>query len=867
MRLIFGVATVLFLSRQTSRGQILGATERSPTDSPVTEPTPALPETSTIIHQGENCKEKCNHATTLFAPNTTMHEKCCETKYETKNAIGTLRNWNCNNGTMIINGPKADDDPQGCNANLQLYFLLDVRTEQQDGKNCDTEYCNSRFISNSEMIRNWIFRVVHTIKQYKQNSPKQDFLIVVQYPSPTKTKQLIVTFADEVLNAEKEFGDKIIKMAYNEQEKRDSASRNSDDLISALDCLNKYATEINKKTGRDILNVKCIDKDQAVVMKFPNKDLEYKKILFTLTHGAITYKQTNKNDRVLREASKIYNRMDVVTIEYRESYENELFMSSNGITYEYADYTDLLRENEIDTVVENICEDIKDSNSNSPSSPMTMVDEPCLLDIVFVVDAHWCDCTSGLKDACCALSNKIIKQMNKYINSVVDKLRKEGGYVLGKDQKDNLFKPYHNLRIGMYTYYHDGTELKSDTVIELKDWDSVSMTISLDTFRKNIHDNYKKPTVSTMGRHNKVTLREVLESNFRFTSGVNTFMSKFKLETTDQENLTQSQVLVVFTEDDSSEEGDISIKLKLREATLDFKAQNIDVVAMPIKNEENGDRGLEYDAGLVNSILDTPPNGLQWTALDSVDHSYEENRANALVSVLFNLDDCAPQAPQCESGSVRWQCNATLDYTWEGCLMGPRGMNGSDGEPGPQGPKGLSGADGLASVIGLAGSNGRNGKRGPPGPPGPKGPIGPNGQKGAPGPPGIPGQPGRPGKNAKINLFSWEQIHNSVEVNCGCKNCNETLAEPDSICEEADGTTCLTKVPVWWHGDHIDRDYFFDAIREFLTDHFSQNAADHLALSKGPNADTISDFKRVEWIAYIEQISEFLFGPEWRTFI
>ena len=127
------------------------------------------------------------------------------------------------------------------------------------------------------------------------------------------------------------------------EDKNARKSSDNNDLISALSCLNKYADEINQDKP-DMNKITCIDFKTAKMRRtFPKKELSYKKVLFTLTHGAVTVESdSQKSGEVLDEAKTIFDRMDVVTIEYRESYESgQLFQSPNGITYEYADYTDL----------------------------------------------------------------------------------------------------------------------------------------------------------------------------------------------------------------------------------------------------------------------------------------------------------------------------------------------------------------------------------------------------------------------------------------------------------------------------------------------------------------------------------------------
>ena len=279
----------------------------------------------------------------------------------------------------------------------------------------------------------------------------------------------------------------------------------------------------------------------------------------------------------------------------------------------------------------------------------------------------------------------------------------------------------------------------------------------------------------------------------------------------------------------------------------------IDVIAMPIKSEEDTNRGLEYDAGLVNAVLDTPPNGDVWTALDQVSNEYEEKRADLLVKLIYGLDDCPQkpeQSPVC--GPISWQCTADLEYTWSGCLMGPAGPPGGSGEPGEPGPRGPAGFHGLQAALGEPGPNGQDGGVGPKGPKGGNGTVGPRGDKGPNGPPGSPGPRGVAGKNAKINILSWEDVKDTVKLQCGCKSCSEAVQE-DNVCTEENGDTCLKSIPVWWVGEHIDRDYFIDSIKEFLGEDFTQKAADHLTMD-GLN------FDQTQWRTYIEEVGTFLLG-------
>jgi len=276
---------------------------------------------------------------------------------------------------------------------------------------------------------------------------------------------------------------------------------------------------------------------------------------------------------------------------------------------------------------------------------------------------------------------------------------------------------------------------------------------------------------------------------------------------------------------------------------------------MPIKAEETTNRGLEYDAGLVNAILDTPPAGDHWTALDEVDNSYDEERATKLVEAIYALDDCIKTEihPQCYP--VDYSCNATLEYSWSGCLMGPPGKEGKPGRAGEEGKRGPDGPYGLHSELGVPGEPGKPGEKGKPGLKGFKGRKGDIGLTGDPSAQGPPGPKGPKGASHKINLISWNETHILVKDNCGCKNCEKTIKDPENICEDKDGKKCLIKQPVWWLGQHIDRDYFVKSILEFRGEGFSQKAVDHLLMHGIP-------FDRDSWDTYIRQIGVYLLGEQ-----
>jgi len=738
--------------------------------------------------------------------------------------------------------------------------MLDIRTieNNQSSSSCTSEFCNSRFISNTEMIKNWIFRVVYTIKKYKRNNPNQDFLVVVQYPQKNTVNTMLVSYADEVLNAEKEFGDKIMDMAMKGQKVRTGENLRAEnfEIIKALKCLTQYAQAINSDNP-DVASITCMKfQESSMENKLPKKNLPYKKMLFTFTHGPITVSSDSSNNVILVNARNEFDRMDVVTIGYRKTYEKPLFQSANGITYEYADYTDLLREKEINTIVSAICEDLQEEQElSAPTNPIELI-EPCLLDVVFAVDAHFCECTTGLINACCAQSNKIIEQMSKFVNQVVDKLRKKGSYILGRDHTINK----QALRVGFYSYYKNGASYNSDVIMEMSEWSLIEKTTSLDKFREAIFNNYKKPKVSDASNVNKVYLRNVLEETFDFGNSQARFLDKFSEQFSADVQSTHSQVFVIFPEDDSSEtkpgSSGITNSLKLREGALEFKKKGIDVIAMPIKAEETVNRGLEYDAGLVNAVLDTPPNGDHWTALDEIDNSYDEERADKLVEAIYSLDDCpeAQDTPR-KCHPIEWSCNATLEYSWSGCLMGPPGIEGKDGGVGEKGARGPRGLPGLPAPLGPQGNNGHDGECGKPGPQGPWGPKGDQGIKGDPGPQGAQGPKGRKGQDAKIDIVSWSSVHNSVRSNCGCKTCEKTISDPENICTKSDGSTCLKKQPVWWLGEHIDRKYFTDSIKEFLGDDFAEKAVNHLTMHG-------HSFDRASWNFYIEQVGTYLLGEE-----
>ena len=232
MRLLHGVATslVFLLGQnafaQTERGPNLPTTAEA-VDPMTFEATPEPfegtiepdfgsgdPEPSsapvTVPHNGQKCGEKCVKLRLLAED-----DKCCQKNQINVTATGALIQETIDCGRPTLPSCSTPNPEMfGCKDNFQLYFMLDVRSEPLDAKKCTSEYCNSRFIENSEMVKNWIFRVVYTIKQYKKNSPDQDFLIVVQYPKSGTENKVVVSFADEVLKAEQKFGDDIMAMTY-----------------------------------------------------------------------------------------------------------------------------------------------------------------------------------------------------------------------------------------------------------------------------------------------------------------------------------------------------------------------------------------------------------------------------------------------------------------------------------------------------------------------------------------------------------------------------------------------------------------------------------------------------------------------------
>lgn len=845
MRLFFGVAAVLLQQQQVLAQD---ATEPPLITNVVTTDMVTTESDPVVTPDPDTCEAQCAPLTVIEEEDS-RHEKCCTDQFKNVTASGKLTSYKC---------PPPQFSPcsvrstvtVGCSHNFQLYFMLDIRTIETNNSSidCTSAWCASRFISNTEMIKNWIFRVVYTIKKYKRNNPNQDFLVVVQYPQQVKAKML-VSYADEVLDAEKDFGDKIMKMAMEGQK----VSKKNAEIIDALKCLTKYANEINKKTNRDLSSITCLEfEDNTMKSKLPKRNLPYKKMLFTFTHGPITMSSVEKqsNNQILSDARDVFDRMDVVSIGYRKTYEKPLFQSANGITYEYADYTDLLREKEVNTVVSAICEDISEVEEISKSNNSIIAD-PCLLDVIFAVDSHFCVCTTALKDACCARSEKIIQQMQKFVNQVTDKLRKKGSYILGKDHTTVK----QALRVGFYSYYKNDTVLSSTPIMELKEWSSVQKTTSLDKFREAIFKKYENPKVKGASNVNKVYLRNVLEDNFDFGTTSEKFLDKFSDKFDDE--LTHSKVFVIFPEDDSSEESSgISNNLKLREGTLAFKNEGVDVIAMPIKSGSGSGQGLEYDAGLVNAILDTPPNGA-WTALDQVENEveYDEDRADKLVEAIYALDDCQVSTEQPHCSPVGYSCNATLEYSWSGCLMGPAGLRGNPGEDGQRGIVGPPGLPGLPGQLGPQGENGADGECGKRGPQGSQGYKGKQGFRGDQGPRGPQGPKGESGQNAKIDITSWSDVHRAVKDNCGCKTCDKTINDQNNICTDKDGKKCLKKQPVWWLGQHIDRQYFIDSIKEFLSDDFARKAADHLTMH-GQSFNTNS------WESYIEEVGTYLLGEE-----
>ena len=251
-----------------------------------------------------------------------------------------------------------------------------------------------------------------------------------------------------------------------------------------------------------------------------------------------------------------------------------------------------------------------------------------------------------------------------------------------------------------------------------------------------------------------------------------------------------------------------------------------------------------------------PPNSAQWTALDELTH-YDEDRVDKLVEVIYGLDDCpkAKDTPR-KCNPINWSCTANLEFSWSGCLMGERGADGMPGEDGAPGPKGPPGLPGRPGRLGPSGTNGEDGACGPQGYPGAKGEPGFPGKKGARGPQGEQGPIGIKGRDAKIDIMAWSEVHQLVESGCGCKTCEKSVNNPDNICkDDSTGEECLKKQPVWWLGQHIDRQYFIDSIKEFLGDNFAQKAVDHLTMHG-------LDFNRSDWDIYIEQIGVYLLGED-----
>jgi len=862
MRLFSAVAAVSLLQQQAVSAQGFGTepgpvlpTENPPITYFTTEPGPV----TVPGGFGGPCENECAPLRPIQEPSQEF-DKCCKPQYKDVPVEATLKSETC--VKRFEPKCKKDEEPElkGCLRNFQLYFMMDVRVEEKAVK-CTTEYCNTRFITNTEMIKNWIYRVVFTIKKYKQNSPNNDFLVVVQYPYSSSSSKMLVSYADEVLNAEKDFGKKIMSMAMEGKKARTSSQLKNDnsEILDALECLTSYANVINMDSP-DFrwIHPDCdLELTDEMKTKFPAENS--KKILFTFTHGPVIVASSTRKNQVLSAARGAFDRMDVVTIGYRESFESPLFQSPNGITYEYDDYTDLLRDQEINNLVSAVCEDLEHEEQDTD-----IIDEVCLLDLIFAVDSNFCDCTTGLKDACCGNANKIINQMKLFIRQVVDSLRKKGGYTLGKEHSTSRLA----LRVGMYSYYKNNANnaLESDIIMDLSEWDLIEKTTSLDKFREAIFNYYKNPKDNDGSSVDQVYLRNVLQDDFSFSKngtfiGPETFSEKFiDADFDDFIVKTHSKVFVICPADDSSETvsgaSGISHSMELREATLAFQSQGIDVIAMPIRSSSDSDnKGLEYDAGLVNAILDTPPPSAHWTALNEL-VQYEEYRAELLVKAIYRLDDCdiKPQL-QVNCEPIKYDCNATLEFKWEGCLMGPKGKPGYPGEPGVKGPPGPPGPPGLPGQIGPMGETGLPGYQGAPGHPGMKGEKGEPSPRGPPGPPGPPGVKGPKGLDAKIDTYSWQWVHSQVEAICGCKNCEETANDPNNVCVNPDGSKCFKKQPVWWLGNHIDREYFINSIKEFLTDAYVNQVVNYMTLEN-------HSFTNASWFYYIKQIGIYLLGND-----
>merc|ERR1712046_44574 len=68
-----------------------------------------------------------------------------------------------------------------------------------------------------------------------------------------------------------------------------------------------------------------------------------------------------------------------------------------------------------------------------------------------------------------------------------------------------------------------------------------------------------------------------------------------------------------------------------------------------------------------------------------------------------------------------------------------------------------------------------------------------------------------------------------------------------------DGTKCFKKQPVWWLGNHIDREYFINSIKEFLSDAYVNQVVNYMTLEK-------HSFTTDSWFYYITKIGTYLLG-------
>jgi len=610
---------------------------------------------------------------------------------------------------------------------FELVFLVDGRTSNIGDIN------GLKANDVWDVVQEWISRVTtQVIDSSGKNS--DNFLVVIQYANLRK-----VTLASEmnkeeisqqITDMQQEYSDQNVKP----EESPKLIKQGIESLLNYLD----FMAGGKNNTLVDIQNNEWEEYRQRT-------NSNCKSVLTTFTHNYLNMLGEDLSEEMWDKIQDYFNRTDVVTVSYRPEgtygSEHNPFVSQNGITYEYPDYTSMISS--VSEVARHIC----DPHPNIVSS--------CDIELVFLVDASYCDCDN---------SEKIYNNIRRFINEVSDSYRTDKQLMLG-----------HGLLLGFQSFYKkekDG-QLEFDNMFDVTEYANLAHpTTSLDNFRQAVNkfnQNRQPYSDLTMPTEQKpeIHLSEILENaNQRFFTD------------NSQSDRPSTKILVVLKGENPGSEIDLQQALQSQVVALRQKYDhNISIVTLPVKNDPDSVDNSE--AHMLNAVSSVPTAFTSVSALDQ-NYEYDASITATFETLLGKIETCSDndypsgiiQTKQNKNGyktEYKCTCPVKVDISGEGgCVIGSQGDQGQRGDIGDVGLEGHNGAPGFDGIDGQQGKTGEQGPTGPQGQKGRKGVQGLHGTPGRSGPNGRTGNRGLPGKRGSHSVQSWESIFDLVNENCNC---------------------------------------------------------------------------------------------------